>query len=146
MTITEADVRAAINIPEASELSAVAIASAITRAASYITVLQYRYSAPAEFFPTAESAFAIFLAYQAYADRVLNVVPGSYEEGKWSPIAEEIVRATGDKLAGLRQVADDLIGIIKSYPTKPTGTFHHSTPATAKFSIGQFDYPSDNDY
>lgn len=142
MTITEAEIRAAINIPEASELSTVAIASAITRAHSYLVVLQARYAAPAEFFPAAEMAYAVYLAYQAYSDRVLNVPPGAYSEGKWEPIAEEIVRSTGDKLRTLQDAYKDIIDIIKSYPTRPYGTFTSHTPSALKFTQGQFDYPA----
>lgn len=146
MTITVQEVRDAINIPEASELSDDVIESAISRAAGYFTILAARYSAPAEFFPPAESAYAIYLAYQSYADRVLNVVPGAYSEGKWNPIAEEIIRATGDKLQGLRQVAEDMTSIIKSYPTRPTGTFHSPTPGRRIFSMRQMDYPHERSY
>lgn len=140
--ITVAAIRDAINIPEEKELSSDVIESAISRATSYIAVLQARYSAPLEFFTSTEIAYCAYLAYQAYADRVLNVPPGAYHEGKWDPIAEEIVRSTGDKLQGLRQAAMDLIDIIKSYPVRPMGTFHHFTPPAQVFSIGQMNYSS----
>jgi hypothetical protein len=141
MTITVQEIRDALNIPEEKELGDAVIESAISRAGTYFVILAARYSAPSEFIPPAELAWAIYLAYQSYSDRVLNVVPGAYSEGKWDPIAEEIVRSTGEKLRDLRQVADDLIGIIKSYPTRPTGTFHCSTTAPRIFGLRQFDYP-----
>lgn len=140
--LTETEIRAAINIPEASELSSAVIASAITRATNYIAVLQSRYSAPSEFFPAAELAYAIYLAYQAYSDRVLNVPPGAYAEGKWEPIAEEIVRSTGDKLRTLQEAYKDIVDIIKSYPTRPYGTFASHSPPALKFTDGKFDYPA----
>jgi hypothetical protein len=141
MTIAIAEIRAAINIPETSELADIVITSAITRAASYIAVLRARYSAPSEYFSAAEMQYAIYLAYQAYSDRVLNVPPGNYESGKWDPIAEEIVRSTGDKLRTLQEAYKDIIDIIKSYPTRPYGTFASHTPQALKFTQGQFDYP-----
>jgi hypothetical protein len=140
--ITTTEIRDAINIPRAGELSEVAINSAILRAFKYFQVLKARYAAPAEFFPDAEMAYAVYLAYQTYADRVLNEVPGSYQEGKWDPIAEEIVRSTSDKLRGLKEVYEDYTNIIKEYPKRPMGTFLSSTPGTRRFSVGQFDYPT----
>lgn len=141
MTVTEQDIRDAINIPEASELSSAVILSAISRATGYITVLREQYTAPAAFFVPCEQAYANYLAYQAYADRVLNVPPGAYSEGQWTPVAEEIVRSTGDKLQGLRQVYEDYEKIIKSYPARPTGTFHSNTsPRPPRFRLGQYDY------
>ncbi len=138
--ILVSDVRASINIPEEKELANEVIESAIRRAESYFIVLRYRYAAPDELFDPSLEAYTNYLAYQAYADRVLNVPPGNYEEGKWTPIAEEIVRNTGDKLEGLRRAAFDLIDIIKSYPIRPTGTFHHHTAPDHVFGIGQFNY------
>ncbi|MFA6371283.1 MAG: hypothetical protein WCW68_01525 [Methanothrix sp.] len=142
MTVIIADIRAAINIPETSELSDVAITSAITRAGTYLTVLEAQYSAPTEYFPPCELAYAVYLAYQTYADRVLNAPPGSYQEGQWSPIAEEIVRETNSKLQGLRTVYKDYEKIIKSFPVKRMGRLMaSSSPARAlKFGIGQHDF------
>jgi hypothetical protein len=142
MSMSIADVRAAINIPETTELADLVITSAITRATAYISVLQNRYAAPSEYFPACENQYAIFLAYQAYADRVLNVPPGAYQEGQWTPVTPEISRDTGSKLQSLRQVYEDLEKIIKSFPTRPYGLFQtHAAPA-ARFSVGQFDYGS----
>lgn len=145
MAVTVQNIRDAINIPEEHELSDDVIESAISRGEGYINVLKARYSAPAEFFATASINYCAYLAYQAYADRVLNVHPGQYESGQWNPITEEIYRSTGDKLAGLRRISDDIIGIIRSYPTRPLGTFHHGTLGPRRFSIGQFDYSDTKD-
>ena len=119
--ITVAQIRAAINIPEASELKDEMVASAITRAADYLTVLEAQYSAPAEYFPACRLAYAAYLAYQTYADRVLNAPPGAYQEGQFQPIAEEIVRETQSKLQGLRTNYKDYEKIIKSFPVKRLG-------------------------
>jgi len=146
MTITVQNIRDAINIPEAHELSDDVIESAILRGEGYITVLKARYSAPAEFFDTVSINYCAYLAYQAYADRVLNVHPGQYESGQWNRITDEIYRSTGDKLASLRRTAEDLIGIIRSYPPRPMGTFHTSgSTSPRRFWIGQFDYPPNSD-
>lgn len=147
-TITIAEIRAAINIPETSELSDIAITSAITRAYAYLTVLGAQYSAPAEYFPPCEMAYAAYLAYQTYADRVLNVPHGSYQEGQWSPIAEEIVRDTNAKLQGIRTTYKDYEKIIKSFPVKRMGRLMSSSsrPRQLKFGIGQHDNPSSCGY
>lgn len=143
-TITVAAIRAAINIPEASELSDIVIESAISRSTLYSTVLASQYLAPDEYFPACGLAYAIYLAYQAYADRVLNVPPGNYQEGQWTPIAEEIVRETTSKLQALRKVYKDYEQIIKSFPARRTGRLicSSSPPRTLKFGIGQHDYPT----
>lgn len=140
-TISVEEIRAAINIPEASELADLVIESAISRSEGYITVLTSQYSAPAEYFPACRLAYAIYLAYQAYADRVLNVPPGSYQEGQWTPIAEEIVRETSSKLQALRQVYEDYEKIIKSFPARRIGLRMCSSSAAQplKFRIGQHD-------
>lgn len=145
-TITIAQIRAAINIPETKELSDVAITSAILRANNYIAVLQARYAADAEYFPPCNLAYAIYLAYQTYADRVLNVPPGGYQEGQWTPLQEEIMRDTSAKLAGLRTTYEDYEKIIKSFPVRPYGSFLSNSPSTAKFSMDQFSYPSQQYY
>lgn len=139
--ITTLEIRHAINIPEASELSDNVITSAISRAVKFITVLKARYSAPQQFYEPCELAYAIYLAYQAYADRVLNVPPGSYQEGQWTPIAEEIVRETSSKLQALRQVYEDYEKIIKSFPARRIGLRMCSSSAAQplKFRIGQHD-------
>lgn len=145
--ITTTEIRNAINIPETKELSEDVITSAINRAGTYLNVLQARYSAPSEFFPPAKMAYAIYLAYQAYADRVLNVPPGAYEQGQWTPIQEEIVRNTADKLRSLRETYEDLVKIIRAYPPRPMGTFYSSGATDPrKFTIGQFDYPQASGY
>ena len=137
--ITVAQIRAAINIPEASELSDDAINSAIARAADYLIVLEAQYSAPAEYFPACRLAYAAYLAYQTYADRVLNVPPGAYQEGQFQPIAEEIVRETQSKLQGLRTNYEDYEKIIKSFPVKRLGLMlaTSSRPRKPKFWIDQ---------
>jgi hypothetical protein len=144
ITVTVEEIRAAINIPEEQELSDDVIASAITRATDYITILKSQYNAPSDFFPPCGNAYAIYLAYQAYSDRVLNVPPGAYQEGKWDPIAEEIVRSTGDKLATLREAYLDLEKIIKSYPNRPLGLYHYNTTSVLdlenRFRLGMYDY------
>jgi hypothetical protein len=141
--ITTTEIRNAINIPEASELSELAINSAIDRAQRYFKVLGNQYTAPIEFLNEGQRAYAIYLAYQSYADRVLNVPPGAYEQGKWSPIAEEIVRDTSAKLQGLRQLYEDFEKMIKAYPTRPLGIFQFAGSTRAKtFSFGMYDYES----
>jgi len=137
--ITTTEIRNAINIPETKELSEVVITSAIDRASSYIGVLQATYSAPATVFPATRLAYAIYLAYQAYADRVLNVPPGSYQQGQWTPIQEEISRDTSAKLRGLRETYEDFEKIIKSYPKRPTGLMFAGT-CDKTFTFGQYNY------
>ena len=137
--ITTTEIRNAINIPEAKELSEAVITSAINRASAYITVLQATYSAPATVFPATRLAYAIYLAYQAYADRVLNVPPGSYQQGQWTPIQEEISRDTSAKLRGLRETYEDFEKIVKSYPRRPMGRMFAGT-RDKTFTFGQYNY------
>ena len=137
--ITTTEIRNAINIPEAKELSEDVITSAINRAGSYISVLQATYSAPATVFPATRLAYAIYLAYQAYADRVLNVPPGSYQQGQWTPIQEEISRDTSAKLRGLRETYEDFEKIVKFYPRRPMGRMFAGT-RDKTFTFGQYNY------
>jgi len=137
--ITTLEIRNAINIPEAKELSGDVITSAIDRAGAYIGVLQATYSAPATTFPATRLAYAIYLAYQAYADRVLNVPPGNYQQGQWTPIQEEISRDTSAKLRGLRETYEDFEKIIKSYPRRPMGLVFAGT-RDKTFTFGQYNY------
>lgn len=137
--ISIAEVRAAINIPETKELSDSVITSAINRAHRYFTVLGAQYTAPADSLTEGERAYAIYLAYQAYADRVLNVPPGSYQQGQWTPIQEEISRDTSAKLRGLREAYEDFEKIIKAYPRRPTGLMFAGT-RDKTFTFGQYNY------
>jgi hypothetical protein len=136
------DIRNAINIPEDHELSDDVVNNAIYRSKMYVGALRLRYGAPAHMFTALDLHYSIYLAYQSYSDRVLNVQPGAYVEGKFEPITEEIVRSTGDKLQGLQKVVSDLVDLIKSYPLKPLGIMRHWTAPDPVFGIGQMNYGS----
>ncbi|MHB8123488.1 MAG: hypothetical protein ACYDG4_15195 [Desulfuromonadaceae bacterium] len=144
MAIIIQQIRDAINISntDVDELSDAVIQSAIDRATSYITALLTQYSPPANITEIATLNYSVYLAYQSYADRVVQALPGSFTEGKWNPIGAEILRSTSDKLAGLRQVSDDTINLIKSNTRRPLAAPTFSSAGTkAIFRVGMHDNP-----
>jgi hypothetical protein len=114
------EIRSILNLPSAQELSDAVILNAISRADTYINGLARRSSADPDIVVLAKRNYAAFLAYQAYSDRVLNDLPGSYNsEGIWTPIGDVIQRETASKLKLLRETANAAIRQIIAYG--PTG-------------------------
>ncbi len=61
---------------------------------------------------TAKLNYAAYLAYQSYSDRVVNILPGAFDQGGFNPVASVINRAVRDKLDDLKQTSDELLNYI----------------------------------
>ncbi len=119
MSITPSQIRAIINISSATDLTDTVIQAAIDRTESYIADLATRSSAPQAVIDTAKLNYAAYLAYQSYADRVVQQLSGSFDgQGVWNPAAAILLRDTRDKLFGLKRTADEMIDYLQHhYPT-----------------------------
>ena len=105
-------IRAIINT-DINELPDVAVQSAIDRAASYVSDLASRSSASSVIVTLASLNYAAYLAYQTYADRIVEQVPGSFDQqGVLQPVANPIARQVVEKLRGLKGTSDESITLL----------------------------------
>ena len=110
MTVIVAQIRSAINIPSSDDLADTVILDAIERAHNYISDIARRTSASPHIIDTVELNYAAYLAYQSYADRVLQQLPGVFDSnGQFNPVAAVLLRSTKDKLDGLKRISDESI-------------------------------------
>lgn len=124
-------VRAAINIDE-NELATASVQSAIDRSESYITSLASRSGASQIDITLAKLNYAAYLAYQTYADRIVEQLPGSFDQqGIFQPIANPIAKQVVEKLRALKETADESIEVLQNTPIS--------------FSIGETPGPVDSE-
>jgi hypothetical protein len=115
MVITISEIRDIINLTETGELSDVAIQSAIDRAEVFISDLASRSSASAAIIALAKKNYAAYLAYQTYADRIIEELPGSFDQvGVFNPIANPLARQVLAKLDGLKETSDEIIDLVRN--------------------------------
>jgi ABC-type transporter Mla subunit MlaD len=138
-----AQIRAIINLKDgtaegdAVELSDDAIEGAISRAETFVSDLSSRSGASAEITNLAKTNYAAYLAYQTYADRIIEELPGSFDQtGVFQPIANPVAKQVMEKLRGLKQTSDETLEIIRNTPTE--GSIEE-TPAPSDLE----DYPDD---
>lgn len=138
--ISISEVRAILNLQDGSdvvELSDDAIESAIARADKFVSDLADRSGASSNIVILARTNYAAYLAYQTYADRIVEELPGSFDQhGVFQPIVSPVARQVMSKLAGLRQTADETLELIRNTPPeKPQG----DTPSPSDL----VEYPDD---
>jgi len=132
MVILAAAVRAGTNI-DVNSLSDEGIESAIARSEMFITSLAVISGASADVVALAKLNFAIYLAYQIYADRIVETLPGSFDQqGVFNPIANPLARQVVEKLRSLKQTSDETLDQVRN------------TPLSA--SQGETPMPSDLEY
>jgi len=124
-----ADVRAGTNL-DVNSLSDDALASAINRAVFYVAPLIERSGIGADIIELAILNYAIYLAYQIYADRIIETLPGTFnQQGTFEPIANPLARQVIEKLHGLKQTSDETLELVRNTPIN--------------VSIGETPMPSD---
>ena len=120
---TIADIRAIINAKDgttegdAVELSDDSIEIAIDNADTFISDLASRSGASAEIIALAKTNHAAYLAYQTYADRIVEELPGSFDQaGVFQPISNPIAKQVMEKLKGLKATSEETIGLVCNSP------------------------------
>jgi len=117
MALDAKDVRNAINLADESELSDDVVEIAISRAETYISELAKRSASTEDIVALAMLNYAAYLAYQSYADRIVEELPGSHDaQGLWQPIGNPVAKQVLEKLRGLKQTSDELIDLILNTP------------------------------
>ncbi len=125
-------VRSAINI-DANELFAASVQSAIDRAENYISSLAARSGAASDDIALAKLNYAAYLAYQTYADRIVEQLPGAFDQqGVFQPIANPVAKQVVEKLRALKETADEAVEVLKNTPISS--------------SIGETPGPADAEY
>ena len=113
MTVSVADVRLAVNIDSAGDLSSDVISQAISRATVRVGA-QARKLATSDVIGEAVLSLAAYLSYQTYSDRMLHKLEGTWgEDGHWDPVASVQIRETRDKLNALKTTANDSLRLIR---------------------------------
>ena len=120
---TIADIRAIINAKDgttegdAVELSDDSIEIAIDNADTFISDLASRSGASAEIIALAKTNHAAYLAYQTYADRIVEELPGSFDQaGVFQPISNPIAKQVMEKLKGLKVTSEETISLVRNSP------------------------------
>ena len=117
MAIDAAKVRNAINLADESELSDDVVESAISRSETFIQELAARSGISAAIVELAKQNYAAYLAYQSYADRIVEELPGSFsQQGVFQPIANPVAKQVMEKLRSLKQTSDELIELLQNTP------------------------------
>ena len=117
------DIRAIINAKDgttegdAVELSDDSIEIAIDNAETYVSDLASRSGASAEIIALAKTNHAAYLAYQTYADRIVEELPGSFDQaGVFQPISNPIAKQVMEKLKGLKVTSEETISLVCNSP------------------------------
>jgi hypothetical protein len=120
---TISDIRAIINLKDGStegnaiELSDDSIEMAIANSDTFVSDLASRSGASADIIALAKTNYAAYLAYQTYADRIVEELPGSFsQQGIFEPVANPVAKQVMAKLSGLKQTSDETLDIIRSTP------------------------------
>jgi hypothetical protein len=143
MTTPISDIRAIINLKDggtegdAIELSDDSIEMAIANSDTFVSDLASRSGASADIIALAKTNYAAYLAYQTYADRIVEELPGSFDQtGVFQPIANPVAKQVMAKLAGLKQTSDETLDLIRSTPPE---AIQEDTPMPSDLE----DYPDD---
>jgi len=117
MALDVSGVRKIINLADEAELSDDVVESAIPRSEAYINELASRSSCPAAIVDLAKLNYAAYLAYQSYADRIVEELPGSFsQQGVFQPIGNPVAKQVMEKLRSLKQTSDELISLLENTP------------------------------
>lgn len=137
------DIRAIINLKDSSiegdavELSDESIEAAIYNADTFVSDLASRSGASVDIIVLAKNNLAAYLAYQTYADRIVEELPGSFDQtGIFQPIANPVGKQVLEKLKGLKQTSDETLDIIRNTPPEAD---QGETPTPSDLA----DYPED---
>jgi hypothetical protein len=115
------DVRATINMNTDQDLLDSVIQNAITRATTYVTELAAWSRADDAFVSMAMLNYAAYLSYQAYSDRVLNLISGKLgDDGIFSPEGLIIQREVTSKLQDMKNNSERSLNWLRVFG--PTGT------------------------
>lgn len=143
MAIDVDSIRAIINLEDGTaegdpvELSDDAIESAISRSETFVSDLAIHSGISATIVELAKLNYAAYLAYLTYADRIVEQLPGSFDQqGVFQPIANPVAKQAMAKLACLKQTSDEILDIIRNTPQKAALS---EVPMPADFE----DYPKD---
>jgi ABC-type transporter Mla subunit MlaD len=94
---------------------------AISNAETFVSDLAGRSGASADIIALAKTNLAAYYAYQTYADRIVEELPGSFnQQGVFEPIANPVARQVLEKLKGLKQTSDETLDIIRNTPPETT--------------------------
>jgi hypothetical protein len=136
-------IRAIINLKDGGtegdtiELSDESIEIAIANAETFISDLARRSGASVDIIALAKTNYAAYLAYQTYADRIVEELPGSFDQtGVFQPIANPIAKQVMEKLKGLKLTSDETLDIIRNTPPEAS---QDETPMPSDLE----DYPED---
>lgn len=136
-------IRAIINLKDggtegdAIELSDESIEIAIANAETFISNLASRSGASVDIIALAKTNYAAYLAYQTYADRIVEELPGSFDQtGVFQPIANPVAKQVMEKLRGLKLTSDETLDIIRNTPPEAS---QGETPMPSDLE----DYPED---
>ena len=117
------DIRSIINAKDgtiegdAVELSDDSIEIAIDNAETYVSDLASRSGASAEIIALATTNHAAYLAYQTYADRIVEELPGSFDQaGVFQPVSNPIAKQVMEKLKGLKATSEETISLVCNSP------------------------------
>ena len=118
------DVRAAINVPEATELPDDAVESGILRAVPRVNN-RLRGGEDPDLVWAAKVSAAAYLAALTYATRSHDIHPGKYnpETGRWEPVTEAEGRSWASILNHLKEVMDDYLKELPPPPTQRAARF-----------------------
>jgi hypothetical protein len=65
----------------------------------------------------AKTNHAAYLAYQTYADRIVEELPGSFDQaGVFQPISNPIAKQVMEKLKGLKVTSEETISLVRNSP------------------------------
>lgn len=143
-------VRDAINIPETTELSDNVIANAIERADLHISGVVAEYISDEsliddktqKFIDAAVRNRAVFLAYQTYTDRVLNVPTGHYTQDGYQADGEQIDRSHRvQKNTYLKTTSDESSELLVRWLSRFSRPFSGSSSQPSIFYRDLFSHP-----
>ena len=123
MAINAASIRNIINLKDGTsegdpvELSNEAIESAISRSETFVSDLAARSGSSGAVVELAKLNYAAYLAYQSYADRIVEELPGSFDQvGVFQPIGNPIAKQVMAKLESLKKTSDEVLDQIRNTP------------------------------
>lgn len=120
-TVSVADVRIELNMLTDQDLSDEVIEGAIQRANTYVSEMAKLSRTKSPMIMLARLNYASYLAYQAYADRVLNIISGKLDEsGIYLPEGEIIQREVASKLADVKANSERTLNWLRMFGS--TGT------------------------
>lgn len=123
MAINAASIRNIINLKggtsegEPVDLSDDAIESAISRSETLVSDIATRSGSSEAVVELAKLNYAAYLAYQSYADRIVEELPGSFDQvGVFQPIGNPVAKQVMAKLESLKKTSDEVLDQIQNTP------------------------------